>query len=331
MFDSYVISTAAKALLLILAVVVMIGAWMIASSFIPGPNSKTRKAMKNYRNSGKAKGAASAAANESFKAFTKKYAKFVHLTPIEKAEQEKALLITGSTMTPEEFTAYIWVKNGLFVVMGLIIFGLSMLAKYALGLSGNFAITVLMVLGLGFMVMGIFVLIKDKRSLKKDHRVAIESIEGELPRFVSYLKLALATSNSGILALLEGYKSYDEKFAAELSQTIADAKTSNFTGAMARWDQRYNSERLKMVIHGLISANNGDDVRIYFNMLERDFTNYEVTMLKRKVKSIPNRMRIPKLLMYTSVFLTLFYPIVCQVIDSFKEVFMNSSYPLFPM
>ena len=317
-----------KALLLVLAVVFLIGVFLLITGIIPSPSGKTRKTVRNYRNAGKSKKAQSNGVDESFKAVTKKFAKNIHLTAIEKAEMEKALLITGSQMTPEEFTAFIRVKAGLFIGAGLIVFIFGFLAqplmtRLGVTIISTMPFTLAKILGIGFAAIGLFSYIKDKRGLKKEHKNAIASVEGELPRFVSYLKIALETSNAGVLALLENYRSYDEHFAYELSQTIADAKTSNFDSAMARWDQRFNSERLKMVIHGLVAANNGDDVRLYFNMLERDFTSFEISLLKANVKSIPERMRIPKMLMYTSVFLTLFFPIIMQVIDSFKQVFMS--------
>ncbi len=110
-------------------------------------------------------------------------------------------------------------------------------------------------------------------------------------------------------------------FDEALSRTIVDAKTSNFTAAMTRWEQRTSSERLQRVVKGLINANEGDDVRIYFEMLERDFNAFEVTLLKRSLKTIPERMRLPKLLLYSAVAITLFFPILMQVIESFQMFF----------
>ncbi len=139
------------------------------------------------------------------------------------------------------------------------------------------------------------------------------------------MSTALNKQNSSILAILERYTPRDEKFGAELEQTIADAKTSSFAGAMARWDQRINSDRLKRVIRGLINANNGDDVRVYFAMLERDFTAFEMTLLKQNIKRIPDKMRLPKMLMYSSVAASLFFPIIMQVVDSFMLFFTNAA------
>ena len=56
-------------------------------------------------------------------------------------------------------------------------------------------------------------------------------------------------------------------------------------------------------------------------MLEKDFEAYEIALLKQNIKTIPKRMRLPKMLMYSAVAFTLFLPIVMQIVDSFKGIF----------
>jgi hypothetical protein len=177
------------------------------------------------------------------------------------------------------------------------------------------------VIGLGGCGLGVFYYFYLNKVIKSDKENVVEGVDRELPRFVSFMNTALQNQNSSILAILERYTPQSERFTMELEQTIADAKTSNFSGAMARWDQRMNSDRLKRVIRGLVNANNGDDVRVYFAMLERDFNSYEMVLLKQNIKRIPERMRLPKMLMYSSVALALFFPIIMQVIESFSLFF----------
>jgi hypothetical protein len=78
---------------------------------------------------------------------------------------------------------------------------------------------------------------------------------------------------------------------------------------------------MKMVIHGLISAYHGDDVILYFAMLEKDFTAFEINRLKKSIKTIPQRMQIPKILIFTAIAMAMFTPLAMQIVDSFKSIF----------
>lgn len=309
---NYQLSSPGKVMIVIAGLIALIGTWLLIKSFIPTPTKQSKKTIKSFVSTkSNAQDVASDALSDVGKYFSKRLAKHIHMTPIERSEMERALQINKEGGTPEEHKAY-------NIVMGLF-FGFIGAMFFIAGMIINSTISKLC--GVAGIVVGIVVYIYLKKSLMQKQKKAVLGIEAELPRFVSFIVIASRTRNSGILAMLEHYTPEDEVFREELSKTIADAKTSNFDSAMNRWDQRINSDRLRMVINGLKGANNGDNMDIYFAMLEKDFTAYEISLLKQNVKTIPNRMRLPKMLMYTSVFVALFFPIAMQVVESFKTIF----------
>lgn len=300
----------AKVAILLLAIVLLVGIFFLLTAFLPHAKKKTRKTMSSFNKRGKTK-TESKNIDSGLTVYAQKLAKYIHLNDIERSELQQALQITGNPLTPEEYRATCVIAAGIFLVLG----GVVALAG-ALMSSSMF-----IVIGLGGCGLGVFYYFYLNKVIKSDKENVVEGVDRELPRFVSFMNTALQNQNSSILAILERYTPQSERFTMELEQTIADAKTSNFNGAMARWDQRMNSDRLKRVIRGLVNANNGDDVRVYFAMLERDFNSYEMVLLKQNIKRIPERMRLPKMLMYSSVALALFFPIIMQVVESFSLFF----------
>ena len=51
--------------------------------------------------------------------------------------------------------------------------------------------------------------------------------------------------------------------------------------------------------------------------------NFEKVLLKQNVKTIPKKMMIPKILMVTALILAFAFPIIVQVVESFKVMFMS--------
>ena len=311
---NYTFDTPVKVIIILLAMLFMIGVWVMLSAFLPGPNKRVKKNTKTFSKRGKTK-LATSAYEGGLVELAQKFSKYMHLTDIERSEMMQALQVTGNPMTPEEYKALCYVSGGVFGIIGLIFLLLGLV----------FSISLFNIFAVGGIGMGLFYFFYLKKALMNDRTKVVEGVDKELPRFVSFMNTALQKQNSSILAILERYTPRDETFASELEQTIADAKTSNFAGAMARWDQRINSDRLKRVVRGLINANNGDDVRVYFAMLERDFNAFEMTLLKQNVKRIPEKMRLPKMLMYSAVALALFFPILMQVLESFQLFFQNAT------
>lgn len=300
-----------KILLLAVAVAILFGVKFILTGLFPYASRKARKTVKVYSAKNKLEESSSGSLSDALKTFSRPFAKFIHPTPIARDEMTKALQVNGLNMTPEEYTAFCYGYAVLFAFGGAILFFLGSLIG-----MGVYKIAGICLAGLGLVVA-----FMKKKKLSKGQKKSLDGVEAELPRFVSFIRTALSTNNESILSMLERYTAYNLRFSEELARTIADAKTSSFDGAMARFDQRINSDKLKMVIHGLVCANNGDDVEVYFAMLEKDFEAYEVALLRQNIKTIPGRMKLPKMLMYSAVAFALFLPIVMQIIDSFVGIF----------
>lgn len=300
-----------KVIVIILGVIAIIGVRYVITGFLPYPSKKARKTIKVYEAKNKRVEVSSSGMSDTIKSITRPLSRFIRLSPIARDEMGKALQISGINMTPEEYTVFCYGYGCIFIGAGLVLLLIGWMMSLGIYLYAGAIVAC---------AGPVMVLIK-KRSLTKTQQKAMAGVDGELSRFVSFLRAAMVTGNESVLSMLERYVAYDEHFAEELARTIADAKTSNFDGAMARFDQRMNSDKLKMVIHGLVAANNGDNVDVYFAMLERDFEAYEIALLKQNIQTIPKRMRLPKMLMYSAVAFALFLPIVMQIIDSFKGIF----------
>ena len=314
MFDFmklYELSPFAKLLIVLGVIGVIAGAYILLTGFIPLVPKRYRKNVKDFKETGISKTHASGNVEASLQRFSKQLATHIHMSAIERAEMQKALRLSDMTETPEEYKAYMYIATGVFLLLAFVVFMFGIILPL-----NDFYKTGTKVIAVAVSAAGLAMYFINKRKINARKRDAIIEIERELPRFVSYLNNALQTEQSSVLAILERYIANEDRFQAELKMTIVDAKSANFNKAMAAWDARCNSDQLKMVTHGLISANDGNDVRYYFAMLERDFSAFEVAALRKSVKSIPQQMRLPKMLLMISVFAALFYPILYTVLKS---------------
>lgn len=283
----------------------LIGIWFILSCTVVTPSKKSKKIVKAYLAKSKAETVKISSIDIFLDTFSKKFVKYIHLDSIKRSEMVKALYISKNPKTPEEYMAYIYTVSGMVALFGLVLF---LFQK----VIGGIVIA---------MAVGVYII--QNRRLTAQKKEAIENFEMELPRYTAYLKQAFKT-NKNVISVMEGYLSDNDLFVTEMNQAIADAKTSNFNGAMARLDQRVNSDRMKMVIHGLLSAFNGEEVEMYFAMLEKDFSSFEVNVLKKAIKTIPQKMQLPKILLFSSIFLTMFLPLAMQIVDSFRTIFNSN-------
>lgn len=76
-----------------------------------------------------------------------------------------------------------------------------------------------------------------------------------------------------------------------------------------------------MIVRGLIGLYNGDDVRPYFEMLERDLTASEINRLKHEVSKLPKKLRSGMILIYAAIALIFFTPVVILILDNVNNFF----------
>lgn len=310
--SSIELSTFGKIVVVVLAIAVLAGIYFLVTGIVSLASRKTRKTVKKYKAVGKEKkGSSMNAVDDGLQNLSKRFVPYIKMNSIARSEKEKALRISGMSYTPEEYMAYMLTVSGIFVIIGIVFGVFGLITK----------MTMFVILAVGLIGLGIASYIFNNVKLSKNQKKALLDIEKELPRFVAYLNMNMAQNTETMLSLLERYTSENEMFDNELSMTIADAKTSSFDSAITRWDQRVNSDKLKQITHGLIAANNGDDVKMYFAMLERDMSAYWVSYLRSNIQTIPARMRVPKILMYAAVAIAMFYPLIMQIVESFRDVF----------
>jgi len=302
---------------IILAVIAAIaGFYVLLTGFVPLVPKRYQKTVKSFKERGTSHSHVAGNIEASLQRVSKKLAKHIHINDIERSEMSKALRLSDITESPEEYKAYMYISAAIFFIMAILVFVIGAL----LPLEGIFK-TGTRVVAVALVIAGLAMYWLNKRKINARKEQAIIEIERELPRFVSYLNHALQSEESSVLGILDRYIANEDRFGAELRMAIVDAKSSNFQRAMTAWEMRCASDQLKQVTHGLIAANNGDDVIYYFEMLERDFTNFEIAALRKNVKTVPQQLRLPKLLLLISVFAALFFPIIASIAESVKLFF----------
>ena len=142
-----------------------------------------------------------------------------------------------------------------------------------------------------FIIAGIGIYFSESSKAVKKISAWREEIDYELPRFVETLAQELQASRD-VLSMLEIYqKSAGAALKNELSITVADMRTGNFEGALARFEARVSSAMLSDVVRGLIGVLRGDDGVAFFRMLSHDMKQLELQRLKRLAMERPPRIR----------------------------------------
>jgi len=287
---------------IIVYVLFLCGLYLLLSALFPSPSGKIKIAVSRYGKNGGVRKGSAALLTIPLEKLSSVLTPFVRLSELRRVKLEKALTDAGDPKTPEEFVAT--VASGCLIFTA---FGLPFLAFFPL-ITAALACVAVYYITSGF------------RELYKSGKDKAKAIELELPRFASYIKQSLKSTKNALL-LLERYRTDNPAFATELSHTIADIKTSSFETALLRLNSRYNSEHLSMIIHGLIGIFNGDDVRYYFDLLEKDFTEIEINRLRREIKRIPAKMRRSMVILYAAIAMIFFTPILILIIENLRQFF----------
>lgn len=284
------------------AVLFLSGWYLILTDCFPIPDRKARKALSGYADR-KTDLSALVRQLETIGAGTAKLLlPLVRLSDLRRIRLSLALRDLGDPRSPEEYTAEVVSLTCLLAVSG---FPFLFFAPLIFAL---------------FLLAAAYYAFRTEKTLKTASRSKSMEIERELPRFAAYIRQTLLNNRNALL-LLERYRTDNTVFAGDVEKTVADARTSSFTSALLRWSSRYNSEHLSMIVHGLIGISNGDDVRSYFELLERDFREIELNRLRREIKKIPKRMRKSMLVVYSAIALLYFTPILILIIENIRKFF----------
>lgn len=220
------------------------------------------------------------------------------MNPHKKARLAATLRAAGIDMSPETYSAYVYIKTG-SVLLGII--------------------PCMMILPLAsVMVVMIALMVYFKEAGRADEmlRAKRDEIESVMSRFASTIEQELKNSRD-VLSILENYKkNAGEKFAQELDIVCADMRSSSYEAALTRFEARLNSAQLSDVVRGLIGVLRGDDSAVYFQMLVHDFKQIEIRRLKERAQKIPPKIRKYSFLMLMCFMVTYLFIIIYEIIKS---------------
>lgn len=230
-------------------------------------------------------------------------APYLRLDKLKRNKLQAALTISGLELTPEVYTARAWVTAGavglcavfmapLMPLMVPILIGLAV----ALWFSTYYAA---------------FDFVKKRRKL----------IEAEIPRFALTIGQNLENDRD-VLKILTSYRRVAGKdFGAELDQTIADMKTSNYENALIHFETRIGSPMLSDVIRGLIGTLRGDDQRMYFKMITFDMRQIEQNNLKKEAAKRPKKIQRYSMMMLICIMIIYLVVLCTEVLSSLGAFF----------
>lgn len=278
------------------------GFHLFLSGIVPSPGNRSHRTIRHFCKSEDARLKLSQRLEVPAAVLTAFLLPVIRLNRLSGVRLKNALRDAGDPRSPEEFIASILVTSACSALPGLLFIPVSPLITTA------------------FLVFAIYYATTGFKDLHRAGKDKSRAIDLELPRFAVYIKQSLNTNRNALL-MLERYKTDNSVFAEALSRTIADVKTSNFETALIRFKTRYNSEQLSMIINGLLGIYGGDDVRSYFDLLEKDFTEMEINRLRREIKKIPSKMRISMVVIYAAIAFLFLTPILILIFDNLRLFF----------
>lgn len=142
-----------------------------------------------------------------------------------------------------------------------------------------------------FVIIGVAIYFNESTKADKLITARRQEIEYELPRFVATLTQELQASRD-VLSMLENYqKNAGTALKNELAITTSDMRTGNFEGALTRFEARVSSAMLSDVVRGLVGVLRGDDGVTFFRMLSHDMKQLEIQRLKKLALERPPKIR----------------------------------------
>lgn len=280
----------------------LVGLYAMLSCLLPTPGWRSRKAIQTYSASLRHTLRLSEFFSRMLTALSAHLQPLIRLNELDHAALERSLRRAGHLETPQAFLTDLLASTLLFLLSGLLFVGLSPL--FSLAIAG----------------FGVFHAIRTMADLRHQSDAVQQAVRSELPKFTAYIKQSMRTCPNALI-LLERYRTENRIFLEHLGIAVADIKTSDFEGAMLRFGSHYLSEELSMIVRGLIGLYNGDDVRPYFEMLERDLTASEINRLKHEVSKLPKKLRSGMILIYAAIALIFFTPVVILILDNVNNFF----------
>lgn len=276
------------------------GLFFLLADFLRLPYLRTSKAMIN---TGRETKKAVKSLETYLLSLAIRLAPYIHMDEYKRGRQKNILKASGLNLEPEVYQAYALVKAGM-VMLGVIP-----------------CMIVFPLLAVIVVILAVMIYFKEQERADQLLSKKRDTLEGELPRFVSTIEQELKNSRD-VLSIVENYKkNAGEEFAGELEILVADMRSSSYEAALTRFEARINSPMLSDVVRGLIGVLRGDDGAMYFQMLSHDFKQMELQRLKKEAQKIPPKIRVFSFLMLMCFLLTYLAIIVVEIIKSMGSMF----------
>ena len=229
--------------------------------------------------------------------------KHLTLNPYKKQKMKAILESLGINKTPEVIYATALMKAGLCLLCAVVIGFLIPLVSIA------------------FVILAILIYFKEldaPTSLIMGRR---EEINRELPRFVGTIEQELK-SRRDILGILMDYrKNAGTAFGEELDITVADMKTSNYENALTRMETRIGTSGMSDIMRGLIAVLRGDDVKQYFETLNREMRKLEINQLTLEMLKRPQKSKKYTVMLLIGFISSFFVIIGYQIFTTLPKIF----------
>ncbi|HEX3018018.1 MAG TPA: secretion protein F [Caproicibacter sp.] len=218
--------------------------------------------------------------------------KYIPISDDRREVMTATLQSTGMMITPETYYAKVIVRFLLKSLPAVII------------------LFILPVAAAVYMIWPVWTLFDDLKEAEKRMNQKIKKIDGELPGLAADISEELKTDRDVVRILSSYLPSAGKELKEELEITIADMKSGSPDKALTRMDTRIGSLMLSQVIRGLHAVLHGDNCLVYFQMLSYIFKQSEIQSLRLAAKKLPDKMRVPAIIILACVFLTLFAVII---------------------
>lgn len=233
-----------------------------------------------------------------------KLAPFIKLSKQKEQRLSRALEITESKDTAKSFAAKVLLKAGLVFILSCVLYIMSSF----LGICGC-------------ILTALVYWDEYKRLYKKGAQIK-EQLENEAAPFAAYIKEKLTGGERNVIKLLEEYTlSENPLFAHELLVTVASMRTSSPENGLMQLSKRLSSEKINMIIMGLLGVARGDNQQFYFQMISYDFDVLDKNSLRKKADAIPKKLTLYMFLLAGVAFLELLMPLIIVIIENFNKFF----------
>lgn len=173
-----------------------------------------------------------------------------------------------------------------------------------------------------FLALSISLFFKDFEEIEKIAKDRKKEIEWELPRFLDFI-IQEFHYHRDIVRILERYKNNaGGMLKKELEVTVADMKSGNIENALIKMDARLGIASLSSIIRGLLSVIQGEDVIVYFQMLQHDLRLLEYQKLKKIALKRPEKIFKYTALVFISfiaIYLVVFGVVIMKGVAEFSS------------